>query len=89
MKLSPEELPWSYYIKQDKLTNILWQPYKKNPEDLDWRCALSTCKKPMDPKKTPVILEDDQTGLIALFHVECFKSILKPDTKYELNKKRL
>lgn len=54
-------------------TKIVWQNYSDVNDDF---CSLSTCKKPIGDEKA-IYLREYKTGLIAFFHVNCFKQIKK------------
>ena len=77
----PDGLPTEANIKQDEKTSILWKirPTKKG-DTMDNRCSLTRCKKEITEDQHGIVLEDDQTDLVAYFHVECFRSILQKES---------
>lgn len=54
-------------------TRIVWQNDDGKTDDF---CSLNSCKKPLGEKKS-VYLRERKTGLIAFFHVDCFREIRK------------
>jgi hypothetical protein len=80
MENPPDGLPRETNIKRDEVTSILWKlkPTKKG-ELIDNICSLTRCKKEITVEDHGILLEDDQTDLVAYFHVECFRSILQKE----------
>ena len=80
MENPPDGLPRETNLKQDEVTSILWKlkPTKKG-DQIDSTCSLARCKKEITEEHHGIILEDNQTDLIAYFHIECFRSILQKE----------
>ncbi|GAH14825.1 unnamed protein product, partial [marine sediment metagenome] len=70
-----QEVDYAKRILPQFLDGILWQ-YEGT--GLDGLCSLKTCRKKLRYDEETVKIRDSSTELVAVFHIPCYQSMLKP-----------
>ena len=81
LKSPPGNLPLNGKLINKDLNDIIWK--KSVPDDeSDWYCSLRSCQKLIPYDEKSIMLEDNSDKKrVAVFHVDCFESLLKKPSK--------
>ena len=77
-EVPPPTIPRVGTLKHGAKDLIIWQPYTA-PLHIEYTCCLRSCRKPIGMHDEAILLEDEQTEyeLCAVFHLQCFKTLLE------------
>jgi len=70
-----QEVDYAERILPRFFDGILWQ-YEGT--GLDGLCSLNTCRKKLRYDEETIKIRDSSTELVAVFHIPCYQSMLKP-----------
>ena len=70
-----QEVDYAKRILPRFFDRILWQ---YEGAGLDGLCSFNTCRKKLRYDEETVKVRDSSTELVAVFHVRCYQSMLKP-----------
>ena len=81
LKSPPGNLPLQGELIGNDSKDIIWK--KSVPDDeSDWYCSLRSCQKLIPYDEKSIMLEDDDNRKrVAVFHINCFDSLLKKPPK--------